>query len=88
MASSGARAPRGRPPSGFVWNADTGEWRHAGTGEALCATGRRQRFKEKRRGYERSRYWDPSTGVRQRRLQRSGGRRAVKLVQSKLTDFA
>ena len=88
MASSGARAPRGRPPRGFVWNAESGEWRHADTGEALSATGRRQRFKEKRRRYERSRYWDPSTGVRQRRLQRSGGRRAVKLAQSKLMDFA
>lgn len=82
------RAPRGRPPSGFVWSAATGDWRHAETGEAFCATRQRKIFEEKRRRRERSRYWDPSTGVRQRRLKRSGGRRAAKLQQSNLSNFA
>ena len=81
--------PRGRAPVGYEWK--DGGWLHVETGEPYSAA--RQHFKhlEKRKAYERHRYWDPRTGVRVRRLQRSvrDGGKPLKLKprQLKLHDL-
>ena len=75
---------------GYEWK--DGGWLHAETGEPYSAA--RQNFKhlENRKIYERRRYWDPRTGVRVRRLERSareGGKPfKLKLRQLKLHDLA
>ena len=82
--------PRGRAPVGYVWK--DGRWLHVESGEPYSAA--RQHFKhlETRKIYERHRYWDPSTGVRLRRLERSAreGWKPFKLqpLQVKLHDLA
>ena len=47
---------------------------------------------KRRRQYEQNRYWDPKTGVRNRRLERSARERGeqfkAKPVQLKLADVA
>jgi hypothetical protein len=74
---------------GYVWK--DGCWLSEETGEPYSAT--RQHFKhlEKRTIYERRRYWDPSTGIRVRRLERSAreGGKPFKLKprQLKLHDL-
>ncbi len=87
---SSLHAPKGRPPIGYVWDASAGAFLSVKTGEPFCATRRREQFLQKRRSYENARYWNSRTGVRVRRLQRSAKSRggAVKLIQSKLSDFA
>ena len=75
---------------GYEWK--DGGWLHAETGEPYSAA--RQHFKHlaKRKIYERRRYWDPRTGVRVRRLERSAraGGKPFKLKprQLKLHDLA
>ena len=64
-----AKAPRGRPPIGCCWGG--GGWVDAATGEPHSATSIRERALRARRAYERKRYWDTSTKVRTRRLERS-----------------
>ena len=82
--------PRGRAPVGYEWK--DGRWVHAETGEPYSAA--RQHFKhlETRKVYERRRYWDPRTGIRVRRLERSAraGGKPFKLKprQLKLHDVA
>ena len=62
--------PPGRPLAEHVWKEGFG-WVHAATGElfdqAIYMAGVHRRQAE----CERRRYWDPSTGVRERRLQRT-----------------
>ena len=75
---------------GYVWK--DGIWLHAETGKPYSVA--RQHFKhlEKRRIYEQRRYWNPNTGVRVRRLERSaraGGKPfKIKPLQLKLRDLA
>ena len=82
--------PRGRAPAGYVWK--DGIWLHVESGEPYSAE--RQHFKqlEKRKIYEQRRYWNPHTGVRVRRLERSaraGGKPLkCKPLQLKLHDLA
>ena len=82
--------PRGRVPLGYLWN--DGRWVNAETGEPYSAACQHLKHIEKRKIYERHRYWDPSTGVRLRRLERSareGGRPfKIKPLQLKLHDLA
>ena len=83
--------PRGRAPAGYVWK--DGSWLNAETMEPYSAA--RQHFKhlEKRKIYERRRYWDPRTGIRIQRLERSaraGGKPfkiKIKQLQLKLHDL-
>ena len=75
---------------GYEWK--EGIWVHVETGDPYSAA--RQYFKhlEKRKSYERRRYWSPRTGVRLRRLERSAraGGKPFKLKprQLKLHDLA
>ena len=88
MAAAQDRPPRGRPPVGYVWK--DGRWLHAESGEPFSEACQHLKFREKQRIYERRRYWEPSTGVRRRRLERSaraGGKPLkIKPRQLKLND--
>ena len=83
-ASNMANAPRGRPPIGCCWGG--GGWVDAATGEPHSAASIRERALRARRAYERKRYWDTSTKVRTRRLERSAklSGRPLRPVQLKL----
>ncbi len=72
-----------------MWAIGVG-WRNAENGEPSCIAQQRERFLLKRRRYERSRYWDPETRVRKRRLERSAreGDRPRRPVQLTLDDVA
>lgn len=63
---------------------------NAESGEPFCTASHKEHFLQKRRAYERHRYWDPRKGVRKRRLARSAKerRRPPKAVQSKLDEFS
>ena len=65
---------------------------HAETGELYSAARQHLKHLEKRKIYERRRYWDSRTGVRVRRLERSardGGKPfRLKPRQLKLHDLA
>ena len=61
--------PRGRVPLGHLWK--DGRWVHGETGEPYSAACQQFKNLEKRKTYERRRYWDPRTGIRVRRLERS-----------------
>ena len=58
-------------------------------GEPHCPGHSRERFLQRRRRYERARYWDPSTKGRKRRLARAAREcgRLPKLVQLQLDVF-
>ena len=64
---------------------------HGKTGEPYTAARQHLKHLEKRKIYERRRYWDPRTGVRVRRLVRSareGGKPLkIKPLQLKLPDL-
>lgn len=59
------------------------------TGQPYSAAVRREKFLQKRRCYERARYWDESgTNVRKRRLERSArqpGKKRAKTKTAQLT---
>ena len=82
--------PRGRVPLGHLWK--DGRWVHGETGEPYSAACQHFKNLEKRKTYERRRYWDPRTGIRVRRLERSAcaGGKPFKLKprQLKLHDLA
>ena len=84
--------PRGRAPAGYVWK--DGSWLSEETGEPCSAARQHFTHLEKRKIYERRRYWDPRTGIRIRRLERSaraGGKPfkiKIKQLQLKLHDLA
>ena len=61
--------PRGRAPAGYTWK--DGHWLHVETGEEYSAARQHLKRLEKRKVYEQRPYWDPRTGVRARRLERS-----------------
>ena len=63
------RRPRGRPPAGYVWTG--GCYVHLASGEPRCLVDTRDRFVQRRRQYDRARYWDPKKNVRKQRLARS-----------------
>ena len=69
MAAQDRTLPRGRPPVGY--NRVDGKWLNADTGEPYSEARQRLQRLEKRKVYERRRYWDPDTGVRVKRLKRS-----------------
>ena len=75
---------------GYEWK--DGRWLHAETGEPYSAARQHSKNLEKRKIYERRRYWDPRTGVRVRRLERSaresGKPFKLKPRQLKLHDLA
>ena len=75
---------------GYVWK--DGHWLNAETGEQYSAARQHVKHLEKRKSYERQRYWDPRTGVRLRRLERSAreGGKPFKLKprQLKLHELA
>ena len=74
---------------GYKWK--DGRWVHVETGQLYSAACQHFKNLEKRKSYERRRYWDPRTGIRVRRLERSaraGGKPfKLKLRQLKLHDF-
>ena len=82
--------PRGRAPVGYEWK--DGRWVHAETGEPYSVAHQHFKRLEKRKIYERRRYWDPRTGIRVRRLERSarasGKPFKLKPRQLKLHEFA
>ena len=82
------RPPRGRPPVGYVWK--DGRWLNAETVEPYSEARQHLKHRVKQKMYERRRYWDPNTGVRMRRLERSaraGGKPLkIKPRQLKLND--
>ncbi len=81
-----APAPRGRPPQGCIWMG--GQYVDAETEEPHCPERCREQFLQRRRTYERARYWCPRTKVRKRRLERSArdGGRAPQPMQLRLDD--
>ena len=82
------RRPRGRPPCDCVWM--KGCYVNLASGEPHCAEDARERFLQRRRLYDRARYWDPKKNVRKQRLVRSAHKnsRPLKPVQLKLDGFA
>ena len=61
--------PTGRPLAERVWQ--EGGWVHAITGEPFCREVYKAGVRRRQADCERRRYWDLSTGVRERRLQRT-----------------
>ena len=78
------RRPRGRPPCGCVW------MKGCYVNLASGAEDARERFLQRRRLYDRTRYWDPKKNVRKQRLMRSAHKnsRPLKPIQLKLDGFA
>ena len=69
--------PPGRPLVEHVWRED-GAWVHAASGEPFDPVRYVAGVKRRQAECQRRRYWDESTGARQRRLARAkavGGRR-------------
>ena len=81
------RRPRGRPPAGYVWTG--GCYVHLASGEPRCQADTRDRFVQRRRRYERARYWDPRKHVRKQRLARSARKsgRLPKPIQATLEEL-
>ena len=79
--------PRGRPPAGYVWTG--GCYVHLTSGEPRCQADTRDRFVQRRRRYDRARYWDPKKNVRKQRLARSARRsgRMPKPIQATLDEL-
>ena len=63
-------APPGRPYAEHVWKDGFG-WVHEATGEPFSQAVYRAGVLRRQAGCERRRYWDPSTGVRERRHERT-----------------
>ena len=81
------RRPRGRPPGDCVWV--DGGYVTADSGEPHCAAHSRERFLLRRRLYDRARYWDCTTNVREQRLERSARKsaRPPRPIQMKLDEL-
>ena len=79
--------PRGRPPAGYVWTG--GCYVHLTSGEPRCQADTRDRFVQRRRRYDRARYWDPKKNVRKQRLARSARKsgRLPKPIQATLDEL-
>ena len=61
--------PRGRPPSGCQWA--NGGYVSTATDESHCPARSREDYLQRRRLYDKARYWNPAKNVRKQRLQRS-----------------
>ena len=93
-AMASLRRPRGRPPVpkapavGCVWV--NGGYVDIASGEPHCAADTRERSVQRRRRYDRARYWDPMKNVRKQRLALSARKsgRPSKLIQLKLDELA
>jgi hypothetical protein len=87
-AAVASRRPRGRPPKDCVWS--DGCYISAVLGEPHCTAPGRERFLQRRRRYDKVRYWDPAKNVRKQRLERSARKsgRLPKPVQMKLDELA
>ena len=79
--------PRGRPPAGYVWTG--GCYVHLTSGEPRGQADTRDRFVQRRRRYDRARYWDPKKNVRKQRLARSARKsgRLPKPIQATLEEL-
>ena len=73
--------PQGRPLAEYTWRG--GEWLHAMTGKPFDVNVYRAGVLRRQAACERRRYWDPSTGVRQRQRERNKMLAAAKLVKRK-----
>ena len=82
------KRPRGRPPAGCIWV--DGCYVNTVSGVPHCAAEDRELFVQRRRKYERARYWDPAKKVRKSRLARSARKsgRPPKPIQLKLNELA
>jgi len=87
-AMASPQRPRGRPPVGCVWM--DGCYVSTASGEPHCAAHSRERFAQRRRRYDRARYWDPTKNVRKQRLERSARKngRPPRPVQMNLEELA
>ena len=83
---SAMTAPQGRRPVGYAWDADRACWASYTTGEPLDDATYMEGVRARRRACDRRRYWDESTGVRQRRKLRArvARKRPLKPVQGTL----
>ena len=82
------RRPRGRPPLGCAWVG--GHYVSVASGEPHCVAHSRERFLQRRRRYDKARYWDPAKNVRKQRLERSARKsgRLPKPIQIQLDEMA
>ena len=74
--------PRGRRPVGYLWHEEGARWVSYATGEPLDVARYMEGVRDRRRACDRRRYWDETTGVRQRRkvrarLERGSARRSL-----------
>ena len=74
--------PRGRRPVGYLWHAGGAGWVSYTTGQPLDVARYMEGVRDRRRACDRRRYWDETTGVRQRRkvrarLERGSARRSL-----------
>ena len=77
--------PRGRPPAGCIWV--DGCYVNTVSGVPHCAAVDRELFVQRRRKYDRARYWAPAKKVRKSRLARSArSGRPPKPIQLKLDE--
>ena len=63
--------PRGRRPVGYLWHAGGARWVSYTTGQPLDVARYMEGVRDRRRACDRRRYWDETTGVRQRRKVRA-----------------
>ena len=70
-------APVGRPLVDYIWKEGFG-WIHTATGEPFDHDAYMSGVRRRQRDLERRRYWDPSTGTRDRRRLRAKRQAAAK----------
>ena len=63
--------PRGRRPVGYFWDARSACWLSYTTGKPLDEATYMEGVRARRRACDRRRYWDETSGVRQRRKVRA-----------------
>ena len=80
--------PRGRPPADCIWV--DGCYVNTVSGVPHYAAEDRELFVQRRRKYDRARYWNPAKNVRKSRLARSARKsgRPPKPIQLKLDEVA
>ena len=79
-------APVGRPPLGYEWKDGFG-WIRTATGEPFSQATYRAGVLRRQAECERRRYWDASTGTRERRLQRARREAAARPRKRRLTQL-
>ena len=63
-------APVGRPPIDYEWK-EEGDWFHVVTGARYTYEAYKAGIRKRQRELEKRRYWDESTGTRERRRTRT-----------------